>query len=71
MSLEQSAAVPFLLALETTAFVYFDHCCWNTKTDPDSLSYFCSVDDVYAVTDKLEKAGCEFQKKPDEGKGDQ
>lgn len=27
-----------------------------------------SVDDVYAVSDKLEKAGCDFQKKPDEGK---
>lgn len=26
-----------------------------------------SVDDVYAVSDKLEKAGCDFQKKPDEG----
>ena len=27
-----------------------------------------SVDDVYAVTDKLEKAGCAFKKKPDEGR---
>jgi hypothetical protein len=27
-----------------------------------------SVDDVYAVSDKLEKAGCSFKKKPDEGR---
>jgi lactoylglutathione lyase len=27
-----------------------------------------SVDDVYAVSDKLEKAGCTFKKKPDEGR---
>lgn len=26
-----------------------------------------SVDDVYALSEKLEKAGCPFQKKPDEG----
>jgi hypothetical protein len=30
------------------------------------LIYF-SVDDVYAFSEKLEKAGCLFQKKPDEG----
>ena len=27
-----------------------------------------NVDDVYAVSEQLEKAGCVFQKKPDEGK---
>ena len=27
-----------------------------------------SVDDVYAVSEKLEKAGCSFKKKPDEGR---
>lgn len=27
-----------------------------------------NVDDVYKVSDKLEKAGCAFQKKPDEGR---
>lgn len=27
-----------------------------------------SVDDVYALSDKLEKAGCSFKKKPDEGR---
>jgi len=27
-----------------------------------------NVDDVYAVSEQLEKAGCIFQKKPDEGK---
>jgi hypothetical protein len=32
------------------------------------LSVRCySVDDVYAFSEKLEKAGCVFQKKPDEG----
>lgn len=31
-------------------------------------SFATSVDDVYAVSDKLEKAGCDFQKKPDEGR---
>lgn len=32
------------------------------------LSFALSVDDVYAMTDKLLKAGCDFQKKPDEGR---
>jgi hypothetical protein len=32
---------------------------------PFSLS---SVDDVYATCEKLEKAGCSFKKKPDEGR---
>ncbi len=33
-----------------------------------SIVLLRSVDDVYAVTEKLERSGCEFQKKPDEGK---
>ena len=33
-----------------------------------SLLAFVSVDDVYAASDKLEKAGCSFKKKPDEGR---
>jgi lactoylglutathione lyase len=37
------------------------------------ISHFCvfpihSVDDVYATCDELEKAGCTFKKKPDEGR---
>jgi len=28
----------------------------------------CSCDDVYAASEKLEKAGCSFKKKPDEGR---
>lgn len=28
----------------------------------------CSVDDVYATCAKLEQQGCQFKKKPDEGR---
>jgi hypothetical protein len=31
---------------------------------------FFSVDDVYAMSEKLEKAGCSFKKKPDEGRSE-
>jgi hypothetical protein len=31
---------------------------------------FFSVDDVYAMTEKLEIAGCSFKKKPDEGRSE-
>jgi lactoylglutathione lyase len=35
---------------------------WLTRSDCSSC------DDVYALSDKLEKAGCTFKKKPDEGR---
>ena len=31
------------------------------------MCFSCSCDDVYAASEKLEKAGCSFKKKPDEG----
>lgn len=48
--------------------VWRDFMCEGTRHLIMLYSFARSVDDVYAVTEKLEKAGCAFQKKPDEGK---
>jgi hypothetical protein len=50
------------------AFVCGNYVCYNLNSYLSFVCFINSVDDVYATSDRLEKVGCEFQKKPDEGK---